>query len=90
MPAYEFVNKRHGLSVLVPCSVERRPRSITLRRVAVPSGVMVCSGARAPTIGDKLFAGYKAMDQAGKLSDKNPNYLPVKTIKKALAMPDAT
>jgi hypothetical protein len=89
MPVYEYENQRHGVRVLVRCAVDRRPRTLVLRRRAVPSHITFGVGTKPPSMGDKLAAGYKKLEDLGQLSDaKGTAHLDAKTIKRAIAMPD--
>lgn len=88
MPAYEYENEEHGLRVVVAFPVAARPDVITLKRRTVPTRVFVGVGALPPTTGDKLQQGYKDLEEKGQLRDRGGNYLDVKTIKKAIAMPE--
>lgn len=89
MPTYEYANEELGIEVTVRMPVDARPDQIVLRRRSVPSRVTVGTGARPPSIGDKLAAGYKALENAGQLRD-SPNYLPTHAIKRAIAEPAVT
>lgn len=89
MPLYEFTNKEHGISVTVPFAVNDRPNAITLVRTSVPSRLMIGTGAKPETHSDKLRKGYKQLEDSGGLrATAGKNYLPVSTIKRALAMPE--
>jgi hypothetical protein len=89
MPLYEFTNKELGLKILVPLPVADRPNAITLTRAAVPSSVTIGTGARPPSDGDRLAAGYKKLEEMGQLkATEGKNYLPIKKIKEAIATPD--
>lgn len=88
MPLYEYENAEHGITTTIACPLDRRPEEIVLRRRSVPSRITVGTGAKPPTMGDKLAQGYKALENAGQLTDRGGNYLPIKTIKEAIATPD--
>lgn len=92
MPLYEYVSE-HGQTVLLPRPVDLRDAPVVLggvrfRRRTVPSRVTIGSGARPPTLGDKLAKGYKHLEETGQLAANNKNYLPVSAIKRAIAMPE--
>jgi len=92
MPAYEYESDQGGTITLVR-PVDQRDAMVLIRgtryrRRTVPSRITVGSGAKPETIGAKLTKGYHQLENLGKLSDKNPNYLPVNKIKEALAMPE--
>lgn len=89
MPLYEYENREHGITHTVACPLAQRPEQIVLTRRTVPSRITVGVGARPPTMGDKLAQGYKALENSKTgLADRSGNYLPVKTIKEAIATPD--
>lgn len=87
MPCYEFENEEHGIRLVLPLSVYGRPDTIVLRRRTVPSRVTIGVGAKPPTDGEKLAAGYKQIEDRGQLQTGG-NYLDVATIKRAIAEPD--
>lgn len=89
MPLYEYENAEHGITHTVACGLAERPAQIVLTRRMVPSRVTIGVGAQPPTMGHKLAAGYKALEaSATGLADRGGRYLPVETIKRAIAMPD--
>ena len=87
MPAYEFENKEHGITVLVPMPVAQLKDEITLSRVRVPSRINIGVGAQPPTTSDKLRQGYKKLEEKGQLQDR-PGYMPARTLKRVLETPD--
>lgn len=89
MPLYEFENVQHDIRVTLPLPVEGRPDEIVLKRRTVPSRITVGVGTKPPTLSQKLAQGYKRLEETGALrDDKSGQYLPVKTIKRALETPD--
>lgn len=87
MPLYEFENADHGVTLLAQFPVDARPDTITLTRRTVPSRVTVCTGAKAPTMSDKLAQGYKDLESRGQLKE-GPKTMTTAAIKRAIAMPD--
>lgn len=88
MPLYEFINEEHGLTQTLQFPVGSRPDEIVLRRRTVPSRVTIGTGAKAPTMSDKLAQGYKDLESRGQLK-AGPNTPTTQQIKQAIAMPDA-
>lgn len=87
MPLYEFENEEHAVVLLAQFPVNARPDEIVLKRRTVPSRVTVCTGAKAPTMSDKLAQGYKELESRGQLK-AGPKTLSTRAIKQAIAMPD--
>lgn len=93
MPVYEYISDAGQIQLLRrPVDQRDAPvlmRGVRYRRRTVPTSLMVGTGAKPPTMGERLTKGYRKLESDGKLTDQNPNYLPVKKIKEALALPDA-
>lgn len=92
MPLYEYVSDS-GKTTLLRRPVDQRDAPVLMggerfRRQTMPSRFTVGTGARPEQMGEKLRRGYYKLEEQGKLSDKNPRYLPVSKIKEALALPD--
>ena len=92
MPIYEYESDT-GPTVLLRRPVDQRDAPVLMggrrfRRRTVPSRISVATNTKPPTMSQELTKGYYHLEQNGKLSDKNPNYLSVKNIKEALALPD--
>lgn len=87
MPLYEYENAEHAVVLLAQFPVNARPDEIVLKRRTVPSRVTVCTGAKAPTMSDKLAQGYKELESRGQLK-AGPKTLSTRAIKQAIAMPD--
>ena len=88
MPLYEFENAEHSVTLLAQFPAHARPDTITLTRRTVPSRVSICVGAQPPTMSDKLAAGYKHLEDTGKLAARGSAALSTATIKRAIAMPE--
>ena len=88
MPLYEFQNDEHSVTCCVHFPADARPDTITLTRRTVPSRVSICVGAQPPTMSDKLAAGYKHLEDTGKLAARGKAALSTATIKRAIAMPE--
>lgn len=87
MPIYEYENQEHAVVLLAQFPISARPDEIVLRRRTVPSRVTICTGARAPTMSDKLAQGYKDLESRGQLKP-GPKTMSTQAIKRAIAMPD--
>lgn len=87
MPSYEYATDDGEVSVILHRPVEERDAPVVLKRRTVPSRLTVGTGAKPETMGSKLRKGYYKLEERGQLKDR-PNYLPAKTIKKALHIPD--
>ncbi len=92
MPFYEY-ESAGGATLLLRRRVEERDGFVAdpggpWRRRNVPTRLSVCTNQKPPTMGDQLARGYYKLEEQGRLSDKKPNYLSTKTIKRALALPD--
>lgn len=88
MPLYEYANDEHGLTQTLQFPVNGRPDEIVLRRRTVPSRVTIGTGAKPPTMSDKLAQGYKDLEARGQLKP-GPATPTTQQIKQAIAMPDA-
>ena len=88
MPLYEYTNEQHGLKHAIQFPVNGRPDEIVLRRCTVPSRITIGTGAKPPTMSDKLAQGYKDLESRGQLK-QGPATLSTQQIKQAIAMPDA-
>jgi hypothetical protein len=89
MPAYEFENEEHAVVLVAQFPVNARPDEIVLRRRTVPSRVTIGTGAKPPTMSDKLARGYKDLESRGQLVAKGTHAMTTAQIKRAIAMPDA-
>ena len=92
MPMYEYL-AASGATLLLRRGVDQRDAPVMAaggpwRRRNVPTRLSVCTNQKPPTMGDQLARGYYKLEEQGRLSDKKPNYLSTKTIKRALALPD--
>jgi hypothetical protein len=87
MPLYQFESEEHGVSVDLPFAVDARPQTIVLRRRTIPVRVGTITGAKPPTMGEQLAAGYKRLEDKGQLQS-GPSHLPLSTVKRALSQPD--
>ncbi|EIQ00746.1 hypothetical protein OpiT1DRAFT_05302 [Opitutaceae bacterium TAV1] len=88
MPIYEYNDPGTGAAVDLRFPPGKAPDTITLQRVRVPRRVGTIIGAKPPTMGDQLAAGYRKLEERGQLSPKGSRHLPISTIKAALAQPD--
>ena len=86
MPIYEYANDALGIEIPMHFALADRPDEIVLKRRTVPTRVTIGTGAQAPTINDRLAAGYKALESKGLLKD-GPNTLSTAEIKRAIAEP---
>lgn len=75
MPIYEYQETETGLTFDAHFPVGKAPDAITFRRVTVPRRVGTIVGAKPPSMGEQLMGGFRALEEAGKLNDHNPNYL---------------
>ena len=87
MPVYEFECPQHDLTVDVHFPVGTAPDEIVLRRVRVPRTIATVTGARPPTGGEQMLAGYKKLEERGQLSARPGSFTPAQ-IKAAAALPD--
>jgi hypothetical protein len=91
MPVYEYATAE-GHTTLLRRSVEERDAPVAIdgrpaRRVAIPSRLMIGTGAKPETMSDKTWKGYRKLELDGKLQDR-PGYLPAATVKAALSAPE--
>lgn len=88
MPIYEYANEALGVEVQLRQAVDERRDSIVLTRRQIPSRVTVGVGVAAPTINDRLAAGYKQLESSGQMNGATgKDYLPTSEIKRAMAEP---
>lgn len=69
MPLYEFINEEHGIAVDLRLPVDGRPDEIVLRRRTAPTRISIRGFTGAPTsdAADQALAGYKALEDSGRL-----------------------
>ena len=88
MPVYEFHDETSGARAEIYYPVGQAPDQITLKRVRIPSRVGVCTGARPPSSGEQLMAGYRKLEEKPGGLPKRPRGFTADQIKRACAMPD--
>lgn len=88
MPVYEFRDAASGATAEVYYPVGQAPDAITLQRVRIPRRIGMVTGARPPTGGEKLLAGYQKLESKPGGLPKRPNGFTAAQIKHAASLPD--
>ena len=90
MPIYEFqcgertlLRHRPGHERDLPVEINGQ----SYQRRTIPTRLSVGVGARAETMSQKTWKGYRDLEMKGQLQDR-PGYLPAAQVKAALAMPE--